>query len=1174
MRKGSNLSLAKALLLGSCAGALVLAAPAGAQDTPDADAETGADILDTNTPAVDPAQGPDAAAEEGRIVVTGSRIARRDFEANSPIVTVDEALLEQSSTAALESSLNKLPQFTPAQTPTIGGDIQPTATNTPGAATVSLRGLGPNRNLALVDGRRATPGNASGVVDINTIPAAAIERVEVITGGASATYGADAIAGVANFILKKNFEGLELDSMAGITQEGDGFEYEVSGIAGTDFADGRGNVSVAMSLNTREASYEIDRDYMRDLWADPQINGNRVFILSPGVALGFGNQPDPATFFRHFPGATLANGPGNQPTPNTINSGSLASPGLQGFSVYANPDGTLFTTGRYQQGGVDQFRGNLDGINHKVLDTGALAWNDTETYLVLPLTRYNVYARANYEINDWIGVFGQGTFSHVETETRGQGGAITGGWDVYVPYGNQIYMGDAQRGIPSSIQPALLANGAPNPLAGQTNAAYLPGGQFGLNCPTVGGCPAYQVFPLPLALQEIMLSRTRPARFGDPGYIVPTAAVPNPVQPIVSGANDPVELNYGIPDPRTTINDVETFNLTAGLEGSIPGTDWTWEAFINHGYSSTYSRQTGTFSLSRTRALFTSPNFGTGFEASSNAQSPRTNFGANFANCTSGMNIFTTPWENISADCKQAIRADLKNRSEIRQTVLEANLQGGLFDLPAGDLRFAAGGSFRELDYEFRNDTITTQGSSFQDQAIGIYPSSDSEGFIDVYEAYGELLIPLLSDIPAIQQLNLEIGGRISDYSTTGTSYTYKILGDWEVTDWLRLRGGYNRAERAPNIAELFLSAQQTFGFNAVGDVCSQRSNYRISANPGATGNNAANAANVLAMCQAIMDRTGGPGTAASYYGRLVSQQPAPGGSFAWPTVVGNSALEPEKADTFTLGAVIDSPFETGALSRLRLTVDWFRIKLDDAIGVQSVGAKFQQCLDPFYNPAAANASQGAAQAAAAVSNPLCQGITYDPAPVLGQGNTTVTYLNNGEVDISGIDGTLDWAQDIGPGTLTLNAVVNYYLHYRVRELEVNPFVDYTGTFGTNQNGLNTGAFEYKILGTIGYGMDNWRLSLQWQHLPAVEDAGEATVPNDIYGGPEYNLFNLNGAVDINDSINVRFGVDNLFNKRPPLVNWDTETDLSLGQVRGGSYNDSFYDSIGRRFYIGANVEF
>src|SRR5690606_4129859 len=221
----------KALLLAGCASTFAMAAPAVAQE------EDGAD-------------------EDARIVVTGSRIQRQDFNSTSPMVTADEALLDNSSTAAIESNLNRLPQFVPAQTPTAGADIKPTATNTPGAATVSLRGIGAHRNLVPADGRRTTPSNASGATDISTIPAAAIERVEIISGGASATYGADAVAGVTNFILKKNFQGLELDGQIGITQEGDGFEYQLSGIMGTDFPDGRGNISLAMSINDRGHTFQ------------------------------------------------------------------------------------------------------------------------------------------------------------------------------------------------------------------------------------------------------------------------------------------------------------------------------------------------------------------------------------------------------------------------------------------------------------------------------------------------------------------------------------------------------------------------------------------------------------------------------------------------------------------------------------------------------------------------------------------------------------------------------------------------------------------------------------------------------------------------------------------------------------------------------------------------------
>src|SRR5688500_15370707 len=175
----------KALLLAGCASSFALTAPAMAQKS--------GDILAPE----------EAAAEDGdsTIVVTGSRIARPDFNSNSPIVTVGEQLLQNSSTSSVEVNLNKLPQFTPEKTPVQGGDIQATPTNTPGSATISLRGIGSNRNLVLLDGRRATPGNASMAVDINTIPSAAIERVEIISGGASSTYGADAVGGVVNFIL-------------------------------------------------------------------------------------------------------------------------------------------------------------------------------------------------------------------------------------------------------------------------------------------------------------------------------------------------------------------------------------------------------------------------------------------------------------------------------------------------------------------------------------------------------------------------------------------------------------------------------------------------------------------------------------------------------------------------------------------------------------------------------------------------------------------------------------------------------------------------------------------------------------------------------------------------------------------------------------------------------------
>ena len=149
------------------------------------------------------------------ITVTGSRILRRDFSANAPITTIDQGAFQATGTVGVETVLNQLPQFVPAITQFTTTDVQQTANNTIGGSFVSLRGLGPNRNLVLIDGKRAQPFNSQMFVDTNMIPASAIQRVELITGGASAVYGADAVGGVVNFILKDNFEGASVETRIG-----------------------------------------------------------------------------------------------------------------------------------------------------------------------------------------------------------------------------------------------------------------------------------------------------------------------------------------------------------------------------------------------------------------------------------------------------------------------------------------------------------------------------------------------------------------------------------------------------------------------------------------------------------------------------------------------------------------------------------------------------------------------------------------------------------------------------------------------------------------------------------------------------------------------------------------------------------------------------------------------
>src|SRR5690606_17898725 len=267
---------------------------------------------------VQPAEAEGAGPIE-EVTVTGSRIRRSDFIANSPIVTVTEQTFEETSTVGFETIMNQLPQFVPAVTQFNTANVQNAATETVGASVVSLRGLGPNRNLVLIDGRRGQPVNASLVVDTNAIPTSAIERVEVISGGASAVYGADAVGGVVNLILKDDFEGATFEARYGETLEGDNEELTLSGLIGANLADDRGNVMFGFEHARREKVLSIGRDWRIEDLNNPNVLGNHfwfseTFVTSlTGGPPALGNYPTQAAIDQIFPEASPGAVPRNAP---------------------------------------------------------------------------------------------------------------------------------------------------------------------------------------------------------------------------------------------------------------------------------------------------------------------------------------------------------------------------------------------------------------------------------------------------------------------------------------------------------------------------------------------------------------------------------------------------------------------------------------------------------------------------------------------------------------------------------------------------------------------------------------------------------------------------------------------------------------------------------------------
>ncbi|MEJ0038033.1 MAG: TonB-dependent receptor plug domain-containing protein [Gammaproteobacteria bacterium] len=257
---------------------------------------------------VQPAFAQEASADEGlsEVVVTGSRIVRRDYNSDSPVVTVSSDALTNTSEVGVEQALNKMPQFVPGQNQfSDAGSITVTPRTSPGIATANLRGLGANRTLVLLDGRRTQPANASMVVDLNTIPSAAIDNIEIITGGAGSTYGADAVSGVVNFKLKRNFQGITTDAQFGMTERGDGEQTAVSALLGSNFAEGKGNAMIGITYTRREQVIREDVPFFEAALSDPYLAAQQ-FLNFPGFVAG-------------VPGNITGSQAGGSPTQDAVN---------------------------------------------------------------------------------------------------------------------------------------------------------------------------------------------------------------------------------------------------------------------------------------------------------------------------------------------------------------------------------------------------------------------------------------------------------------------------------------------------------------------------------------------------------------------------------------------------------------------------------------------------------------------------------------------------------------------------------------------------------------------------------------------------------------------------------------------------------------------------------------
>lgn len=973
------------------------------------------------------------------IVVTGSRIVRRDLDAPSPIVTIGSESFENSSSNNIENVLNQMPQFVPAGTQFGNGGIQNTPTSTPGAATLNLRGLGTNRNLVLIDGRRAQPANASLVVDINTIPASAIANVEVITGGASAVYGPDAMAGVVNFILKDNFEGVEFDFNGSTTAEDDGSQQRASMLMGLNSADGRGNIMIGVDYTTREDVLQKDRSFFVNGWLDPNNPGGQFM--------------QPSTFGA---GERLRGIGGNGPSQAAVDGlFPQAAPGTVGTTseFRFNQDGSVFVNqgGLGYNGPINCLEGCGSFTGIKRLASGGLDQVNINGYASTPMERHSLFLRGNYDLTDNVNAYVQATYTNTNIGTRG------------------------------NIPPAITVWQSPVVRDGRA---------------------------LPADLNTLLDSRAQP----DVDWSLYR----------VLDFNGPIEVDH---------ND-NVYQFVAGLKGDFMEGDWTWDAYVSRGDTRRSSDYQHMPSLQRYQFLINQNNFGQG--------SGFVNSGRSYSvSCPSGLPIF----EDFvpDAECVDGFDTRQVDRSRLTQEIAEINLQGGLFDLPAGEVRVAIGASYRENTYGFFPGN---PANSVVENPIGTFSSNGSSGEIDVSEYYAEAIVPV------IEGLNLELGYRYSDFSTAGGQDTYKAMFTWDAMEGVNFRGGYQFATRAPNIAELFSAPSlEVVGF-PLNDLCAVTTLAPWGNVPGNPDR-----AQVQQLCRDIIgnDTSGFDTQTYSITGfdgaDGFHRQNPPFFPLEIEIIQGNPNVGPEEGETYTIGAVISDPF---GIENLTITADYYDIEITDTISPISSSAVYNTCFN----------SNGSSNPTYDVTNASCQLITRN-ASTGDRSQVDALYSNLGILTTQGVDVTANWTTDIGPGTLGVNTAINFLDSFEYQQSPDSPLIDATGTL--DQGGL----FDFRAFTTFSYRWDDFSVGLTWQHLSDIDSEASASQPTTtIQGAGAYDMFNLNASYNW-ENYSLRVGIDNLFDEDPETINNNPGIDSNSNSTNAG-----FYDTLGTRYYIGLKASF
>jgi len=1032
-----------------------------------------------------------------QVVVTGSRIARDpNLGSVAPVQSVNAEDIKLSGKPDVADVLRQIPALSTSTSAegSVDGIFASSLTSV-GESVLQLRGMGTARTLVLVDGRRHVAGvEGTQAVDIGSIPQGLIERVEILTGGASSIYGADAVTGVVNFILKDDFEGVEVDVSSGVSGENDGETSRFSVLFGENFADGRGNVTFGLDASKRK--------YIR--------YGDRSHSANNGL---WRSQSNPALNFQD---------------------GDIDPTATPNFAQFYAVDNGYFPRG-FAIPSADGFAADFE-------DAFGSAPSLTPAELALiqrgataPISA--ILRRPTFSISSNRGVIAPADFAYSGLDLDGNGNEDCLDSSV----GFQSLLEDVNAfGIAGGCW-VVNDDGTVRPYRdGQIAGIFNQFGGDGIpdffdrgrltpddQRVTLNTTFGYDLTETLRVFGEAKMSKQE-VEWGDPlntFYDLLTVAPDNPYIPAELQAlaeergglfitRDPSDLGRNIDQ-----NERETRRFVLGIEGEFQN-GWTYELSANQGnFRRTYEDRNAVIQDRWFAAIdVTTDDAGNPICRSDVDPTPPPTtpfniplFVPGFLTFTPGdgqcrpANILGGPGA-ISQEAIDWVTTTTTQEFEIEQTVYSGFVSGTLdfFELPGGKIAFAAGAEYREEESTSKYDGLilgvvpvdtpdANAGELVRD--LGLAQNSlvfdpetivnNSSGDYDVSEVFLELSFPILADAYLARELTFDAAARLSDYSTIGSTQTWNVGLSWAPVDDLRLRGTYAEAIRAPNIFELF-DPEQGITISRDLEPCDAAAIDQLLSAGDPRG------ANRQANCLAA-------GIPAGWVNPLTAR-------FSGVSQ-GNADLEEETAETLSFGVVLQPRFLDG----LTVSVDYWDIEIEDAIEAVSARDILNNCYD-----------------AASFPNQYCglfeRNQDTNSAQYLGLTFLRQTRINFGSIETAGVDFSAEYLFALGEHEFLAGVSGTWVdkLDYFFDPSDSSAVDPELGELGRPE-WAGTARLEWQR----GPYMLGWQtLYMDEQGLRSVEieeyrvDYGPAGIEDEFYSHDLYFGFDFTDAVQIYGGIN------------------------------------------------------